>query len=489
MRRWGPRLELALVFCVAAGLALHAGYRAAEAWEVNWEGLAAVAHAQDVLYRAPQPRLSEIGFVQPPLPSALAMLVAAPRTVGSAARFLPARLGALWLGLIGMLFFSLCRKWGLCRPLAYALTAVLIVHPVLLSQAAGGAPAALLTLLFLGILWGLDEWARSGSLRALLIASLLLGAALLTRYELCLWVMVIAALVAVIAARAGGYRQAEGTVLAFVLPIAYLAAGWIAACWFIQGDPWYFWRHTFTELPQVGAAEYLSAGARLSLLACGLLPGALWYLLWGRTSRQSVQFSLTLILGGPVLVAVAAPLLGRLAGDEWSQLTVPVSLALVGGFVMVAQAAVQGRGDRRWGVLVPTFVLFLAGSVAYGTLTEAGLGSPVGGLRAIRGEIAFTGNCLEESLAAQRLAGELAPGQRALIAGWPGFAVAMFEGDLARMTVLPTPEPLAGPAPVFDVLLTRETQPGDRQAAWEQACGRPLREVWRVGLWTAYRKS
>lgn len=492
MRRLGLLLEGALVFAVVALLAGRAGYKAAAHWEVNWEGLAAVAHAQDVWYRAPEPRLSEIGFVQPPLPALMASLVVVPRPEPSSVRYAPPRLGAILLGLVAVLFLALCQQRGLRRWWAYPLTAALVLHPVLLSQAAGGSPAVLLVLLLLSALWCLDRWAEGGSQRYLLAASLLLGAALLTRYEMVLWIVLITGLVAVVSGRRGGYRQAEGTVLTFLLPIVYLAAGWIVACWLIQGDPWYFWRHTFGH-PATGPAALFPAALLLTLLACPLLPGALCYVLIRPERRRRGLASLVVLAGSLLLVGIAGPLLTRLSGDVWSQLTVVVATAMAAGYLLTAQALAVGVRERDWWSR-PTAAVALA-AVGIGLvllLGYGGRGLPRGTVDALEGRVAFADNCRAEAEAAARLTGELKRGERAIIAGWPGFAIALLEGELERLTLVPTAVPAKKlPAKPGTLLLVREAQAGALRSRWQQVLPTPgeLRQIWRIAPWTCYRPA
>lgn len=479
-------VESLLVFCLVTFLCGRAGTLSVRSGQVNWEGLAAVGHAQDLWYRAPEPRLTEIGFVQPPLPSLLASLAVWPRPHPQATVFAPVRLGAVLLGLTAVLFLGMTRRLRLAWPWRYGLTAALVLHPVPLSQAAAGSPAALLLPLLLGSLWCLDEWAATESLRPLLISSLLLGGAVLTRYEAVLWVGLAAVLVAAVAARAGGYKQAEGAVLAFVLPTAYLGAGWIAACWLIQGDPWYFWRYTFAGAGE-GAGNLFPTALYLALLCSPLLPAGAYAVL-GDRRRETAMASLLLGVGGLVLVAVATPLLGRLAGDAWSQLTVPLLTATAAGYLLAARVVAP---DQRpgWGVLTPAALLAVVTIAAVLLAGRAGGGLPRGTLEALQGRLAFTDSVQAEQQVAQRLGAELGPQERVVIAGWPGFAVAMLEGELGRMLLLPAAlPPVRGLAQVPELLLVREPQTGALQGAWEDVLpGRTLRPVWRVNSWTCYR--
>jgi hypothetical protein len=474
-----------------AGLCARAGTLSARAGQVNWEGLAAVGHAEDIWYRAPEPRLSELGFVQPPLPSLLASLAVLPRPAAAGTPYAPVRLGAVLLGLTAVIFLGLTRALGLAWPWRYLLTAGLVLHPVPLSLAAAGSPAVLLLPLGLGAVWCLDQWASTGSLRPLLIASLLLGAAVLTRYELVLWVGLAAVLVGVVAARAGGYRQAEGTLLAFLLPTFYLGAVWVISCWLIQGDPWYFWRYTFAG-PAPAAGNLFPPAVYLALLCCPLLPAASYALLRdGRLSSLPLPAAASLVLGlgGLGLAGLATPLLGRLAGDAWSQLTPALLVTMAAGYLLAARAVALAQASG-WERQIPAGILAVAGIAAMLLAGRVGGGLPRGTLEALQGRLAFTDNAQAEPAVAERLRRELGPGKRAVVAGWPGFAVALLEGDLDRMTLLPTStpplQPLAQPA---DLLLVREDREGDLRAAWQRAlpAGQELQEAWRLDSWTCYR--
>ncbi len=479
-------VESALAFCLVVFLCGRAGILSARSGQVNWEGLAAVGHAQDLWYRAPEPRLTEIGFVQPPLPSLLASLAVWPRPHPLLTPFAPVRLGAVLLGLTAVILLAMTRRLGLSWPWRYGLAAALVLHPVPLSQAAAGSPAALLLPLMLGSLWYLDDWAATGSLRPLLISSVLLGGAVLTRYEAVLWVGLAAVLVVVVAARAGGYRQAEGSLLAFLLPTAYLGAGWIAACWLIQGDPWYFWRYTFAGSSQA-TGSLLPSALYLALLCSPLLPAGAYALL-GDRRRETAAASLLLGVGGLALAGLAAPLLGRLAGDVWSQLTVPLVMATAAGYLLAARAAALGRQSGR-GAQAPAVALALAAVAAVLLAGRAGGGLPRDSLEALQGRLAFTDSAQPEMEVARRLGAGLAPNESVVVAGWPGFTVAMLAGDLGRMLLLPDPLPPVRPlAQAPELLLVREPETGALQGAWQHALpDRTLRPVWRVDAWTCYR--
>ncbi|HEY3398651.1 MAG TPA: hypothetical protein VGM19_13430 [Armatimonadota bacterium] len=479
----GQRLrwtEAVLVFLLVTGVCLRAGYLSAARAQVNWEGLAAVAHAADLWYKAPEARLTEIGFVQPPLPALLASLAVLGNPHGAAALARPVWVGAPLLGLAAVLLLGLALHGGAPRWWAYPVTALFALNTVTFSLAAAGSPALLLIVLLLGTAWCLDRWAATGALRPLLIASVLVGAAMLTRYEMVFWVLLLAGLVAVVAYRAGGYSRLEGTLLAFLLPGCYLLAGWVVACWLIQGDPWYFWRHTFSGPPS--GEPLLGASVYLALLACPLLLAVgVW--LARRSRARAALASLTLLFGSIALAGLLQPLLGRLAGDAWSQLTVPVAAAMAAGYLLATRLLTGGerRSDRALVLLLALLAILLVG-----VATRLGGGLPRWPAQTWQGELAFTDTCQSEVAAAQSLRTELRPGERVLIVGWPGFAVSLVAGEGARVTVIPGPgdRALAEVAEPYAVVL----------AGWpaDQPTPLPLSRYelrWRSGDWACFRAS
>ncbi|MFW6155787.1 MAG: hypothetical protein ACOC7J_00595, partial [Armatimonadota bacterium] len=173
-------LALLLVFAITLGVGLR-GRLVDE--QVNWDGMAAVAHAHDVFSAQRNANLAMIGFVQPPLPALLqlptVLVFPSLATSGIAANLL----GALCAGGSAALLLGLAADCGLSRGWRWPLVAIFALHPFVLGPAACGAPMALLTALLLGASWALLRWRRAESLRDLIVASLLLSGALITRYE------------------------------------------------------------------------------------------------------------------------------------------------------------------------------------------------------------------------------------------------------------------------------------------------------------------
>ena len=72
LSRWEVWVCLLLVTALSLGVGLYGRF---VYLRVNWDGLAAVAHAYDVFHAEPSANLAMIGFVQPPLPALLQLPV------------------------------------------------------------------------------------------------------------------------------------------------------------------------------------------------------------------------------------------------------------------------------------------------------------------------------------------------------------------------------------------------------------------------------
>lgn len=466
---------------------------------VNWDGLAAVAHAHDVFRAEPSANLAMIGFVQPPLPALLQLplVLAVPSlaTSGVACNLL----GALSLGAASALLLGLSAEAGVSRPWRWSLVVLWLLHPMVIGPAAVGSPLTLLMALLMGTGWAMLRWARTEGLRDLIAASLLLSGALITRYEA---VFIVAGAMVYLAWRtsrsSGSWSKLEGTLITFGLPIAYVAGIWIIANWAIIGDPWHFVRETFNN-PRPVDGERLSFALVRAALVC-------FFPVFGLAYHQMLGAGRTPAPARPVawlvVTAVVAPLVfpgvfGTLsAPDDWTRLTTVVAVVLVGSYTMLAvvgAAAVQGRLGR--GPLGGSLLIGVASVFLLGFLLRVGLGLPVRAIDAYRGFGPMADWAGNELRAAERLArADLPEGHRHPVAGWPGFAVALFSGRTGRVTVLPHEDPRAN-VPLLHRGGTLTVHAGtgvledvERRQRWEAAlaAGLALEERWREGPWRCY---
>lgn len=478
------RSEVWLAGLLTLALTLGIGLRGRLVEEsVNWDGLAAVAHAYDVYHAQPNANLAMIGFVQPPLP-ALLQLPATLIAPGLATSGLASNvLGALALAIATVLLLGLAAEAGLSGPWRWALAGLFVAHPMVIGPAATGSPMAILLALLMGASWALWRWSRTEGLRELIAASLLLSGVIITRYEAAF--IVVGALIYVawrVRSRGGSWSKLEGTMITFGLPIAYVAAVWIGANWAIMGDPWHFITRTFAA---GGGATSSFAVVQVSLICFAPVAALIYNQMRGAGRSPGAARPVAWL----ALTAIAAPLLfqsafGRLSEpSEWDRLMTMAAMTLVGGYAMVAILAGEfARGKRPSGPTQGSVVILL-GSVALAvSLVLAGTGLPLKVVDAYmgRGPLADSGH--EVIAAAEDLSRtHLSEDRHHVVAGWPGFALVLLSGQTGRTKVvqlmdLPAELPRLSRGSTLVVLDEGlELVPAGRVA-----------ELWREGPWTCY---
>jgi hypothetical protein len=489
-------LALLLAFAVTLGVGLRG--RLVDQ-QVNWDGLAAVAHAYDVFHSGPNANLAMIGFVQPPLPALLqlpvVLLVPSLATSGIAANLL----GAICAGASAALLLGLAADCGLSRGWRWPLVAIFALHPFVLGPAACGAPMALLTTLLLGASWAMLRWAREESLRDLIVASFVLSGALITRYES---VFIVVGAMIYLGWRTwrddGSWDKFEGTMITFALPIGYVAGIWIIANWAIMGDPWYFARETF-DLSQLGTAEGMASGLlRLALLLFFPVLALLYHQMRGAGRHPATARPVAWMVLMAMVAPIALPSLFAGLGEDgqWVDLLTPVAMILAGGFGMLA--AVLGdliHGRRQHGPIHGTVFVAVASLGVAAWLWTSGGPLPGSATQAYLGQGPLADTASDELQAASLLQDMDLPQQRRhLIAGWPGFAVALFSHQSDQMAVIRTRELadhvdgmwagstlilLTGEERGFSPTLVEVGRALDRRLA--------LNEQWTSGPWTCFK--
>lgn len=470
-----------LVFALALGVGLRG--RLVE-HSVNWSGLAAVAHAYDVFHAQPNANLAMIGFVQPPLP-ALLQLAAAVVAPGLAVSGLAANLmGALTLAVAAVLLLGLAAEAGLAGPWRWGLTALFVLHPMVIGPAATGSPLGLLLALLMGACWALWRWRQSEGLRELIAASILLAAAIITRYEAGFIVLGAALYIAWRVRKLGGsWSRLEGTMITFGLPIAYVVALWIGANWAIMGDPWHFLRRSFPH----PAGGPLGAAVLQVSIVCVFPILALVYNQMRGAGREDAPARPVAWLAA---TAIVAPLLfpgvfGALdEPTDWDRLMTVAAMVLAGGYAMVAMlGGALARGERQRGPIGGTLII-AAGSLALLIwLVGSGAGLPLKVTDAWAGRGPLADDGTEVTRAAAMLQHtDLPKGPRHIVAGWPGFALVLFAGQTGRAEVIQLvdlPRELPELAAGSRLVVLDE---GRRLVA-----GARVLELWREGQWTCYQ--
>lgn len=498
MRLSRPEIWTVLLLAVAVTLAVGLRGRLVDL-QVNWDALAAVAHAYDVFRAQDHANLAMIGFVQPPLPAllqlALVLIAPALATSGIAANVL----GAVCAGVSAVLLLGLAAECGLARVMRWPLVTLFALHPLILGPAAAGAPMALLTTLLLGAAWGMLRWARTEALRDLITSSALLSGALITRYEAA---FVVAGAVIYLAWRTWrqdrSWSKFEGTLIAFGLPIAYVAGIWIIANWAIMGDPWHFLRESFDVPLTLSSGEMLSATLTVSLVAFFPVLALIYHQMRGAgrypaTARPVAWMVLTALLAPVVFPGSFA---GAGADGHWAGLATVLAMVLAGGFVMLTAVLgdlMHGRGRQTPLPGAAIILVVSLGAAAWLYVDDAG--ASLAAARAYAGQGPLSASAEAEMEAAHLLAHtNLPPGREHLIVGWPGFAVVLFSGRTGEIGVIRTPELADHVDDLWIgtrlVLLVSDEPGAVPQSAIDANLGMApplsLREDWTSGPWRCY---
>ena len=494
-------MECWLVFVIATGLVVHVGSAATcRHGLVNWDGLSALAHAFDVVYKEPTVNLSLIGFVEPPAPALLYLPLAGLFPSLAQSGYATVIFGAILLGLCAVLLHALALRLGLAWWLRYPLVALLILHPVALSYAALGAPVVLLLFAVLGMTKSLAAWGDAQHLRDLIGCSLYAAIALLTRYEAVFLVLAAALYIGVRCALSakesgngvGRYSRVEGTLITFLLPVVYFGGVWIGANWLIMGDPW----HSLSAIFPGGAT--VSEAWTGAVIMLPLLVFPLCYALAYHELRLPGPWhggaAVALLMGAAVAMPLAWPSLYANSSDGlllWGPLASVTVTMLAGSLVLAAVIAARYLQQREVAAqerrpTVGTIFLAAASIAILILMRPMGAALPASATDGLRGYVAFAHSAPADRQAAEMLADHYEPGRRVVVAGWPGFALALYSGYADKATVLAEA--------AVDEQVARSLQAGDMlvllegEEEWEAAmewCA--LEPEWLAGRWIGFR--
>lgn len=481
------RLELAVVFAAGAFVCLVVGLMARAAGRADAEAVAALSHALDVVRKDPRFNLALIGFARPPLPALLYLPFCAFGPALPASGLPCPILGAICLGLGAVLLNGIAADAGMRRRWRWMLCLLFMVHPVALSLGALGGPGAILLPVLLGAAGALMRWSREESFRDLLTASLLLTAAVLTRYD-AIWAALTAGVYIIWRTRREGWARTEGTLIAYALPLLYCAAVWVGASWAIMGSPWHFWRAQYSGEPvRVGFDDLASTLFALSLAAFPFTLG----LLWEQLSRRHRDVALN---GRPAAWLVVGTGAGSLltpvrdtVSGPWELFLVAVVLILVVGFALTAITACNWVVGRR--PLVTSLMLAAFGLIVVMYQPEVGgVSLPRTFLGAPRGKVAFSTDVSAERDAGCALAGALSGARKAYILGGPGYAVSLFCGQPSRVLLRDAGDLATLPLEAGDVLAVHESVKTDAmRALLERKCLRAVPADGLDGTWRLRR--
>jgi hypothetical protein len=362
------------------------------------DAVSRVANAYYVLFSR-DPHLGAIGFVWNPLPSLLALPLAAlhpwiPAMVSRnvAGVVLSAGFGALGVGLL----YDLLGELGLEARWRWPVVAAYALNPLVVLYGANGMTDLMLATCVLGATRGLLAYVNSRSLRAVTSAATWLVVGFGVRYEAVPLAGALAvALMVALVRRRTTTEELAGSAALLVAPLAWAAGVWIYFNWSIMKSPLYFLTSDYGNLAQIATGAYYSAGiaaARHHLLGTlsyvGHFTLLFWpmdiaapmvvWAMWGRRADARAPILLGATVGS-VLLEIAFLYTGHLGQwDRYFLSFIPMGMALTAYAFVYVRARLPKPAAQA--VLGAAFLLLLAagGVGTVWTLESPGWGEPDG---------------------------------------------------------------------------------------------------------------
>lgn len=250
--RWLPSagvLEALAVFAAFAAVYFLVGYRVVvEDHLVNFDALARLSHAYFVWWNEP-PKLASIGFVWPPVQTLIYLPFTAIKPLATSLAALPAASATFMAGTMVVLNRALAvgeiRWYG-----RYPLLLAFGLNPMIVYYGANGMAEAVYLFFLVSGIYFLIRWELAKQAHMLAFVGVAIALALLSRYEILPFAVVIAAGIVAItvagrvrsgrAQASGGAQELEASLVLYLAPIAYAGAAWLFFNWLILGDPLYF---------------------------------------------------------------------------------------------------------------------------------------------------------------------------------------------------------------------------------------------------------
>jgi hypothetical protein len=280
-----PALVWAVAFSVYAAVGL---YMTLELHLVLVDAESRLENAFTVWWNVPQ-KLAAIGFYWPPLQTIALLPLTAVHPLATSLAALPLTSAALGAAVAVVIERTLARA-GLERPLRWALTAAFALNPMILFYSANGM-AEVLTVLFLAWAFALlVRWALAPRWWGLPSVGAAFALGVLSRYEIGLWLPIVAAAaVWVLARQRQSAARIESSTIALLAPPIYAVALWTFINWTLTGSALGYVTNLVPQQASTGAA-----------LARPLTASAL-SLVWQVVEVHLLLFPPTLALGAGLL--------------------------------------------------------------------------------------------------------------------------------------------------------------------------------------------
>jgi len=227
------------------------------------------------------PKLAAIGFVFPPLTTAMFLPLAAIKPLATSLVALP--MASAGCAALTVVFID--RTLARCdmpMPLRAPLLLAFALNPLWVFYAGNGMSEALYSAFLAFSLYTFVSWYATTEPRYLIGSGFGIAFLIVTRYAFIIWAGLLALLIGVALVRRRASRiEVEGSVVAFAAPVVYALALWILFNALIVGDP-FGWLHSTTNsavnsaaLNTHGHLAFNEVSKRLLQLNIGVFPLAL----------------------------------------------------------------------------------------------------------------------------------------------------------------------------------------------------------------------
>jgi hypothetical protein len=227
------------------------------------------------------PKLAAIGFVFPPLTTAMFLPLAAIKPLATSLIALPLASSVCAAVTIVFLDRTLARC-DMPLPLRAPLLLAFAINPLWVFYAGNGMSEALYSAFLAFSLYTFVSWYATTEPRYLIGSGFGIAFLIVTRYAFIIWAGLLALLIGVALVRRRASRiEVEGSVVAFAAPVMYALALWILFNALIVGDP-FGWLHSSSASavnalgqPTHGHLAFNEVSKRLLELNVGVFPLAL----------------------------------------------------------------------------------------------------------------------------------------------------------------------------------------------------------------------
>jgi hypothetical protein len=228
------------------------------------------------------PKLAAIGFVFPPLTTAMFLPLAVLKPLATSLIALPLASSACAATAIVFLDRTLARC-DIALPLRVPLLLAFGLNPMWVFYAGNGMSEALYSAFLAFSLYTFVSWYATTEPRYLIGSGFGIAFLIVTRYAFIIWAALLAVLIGVALVRRRASRiEVEGSVVAFAAPVVYALALWILFNALIVGDPFGWLSSNATDQAvnasgplEQGSLAFNEVSTRLLQLNLGVFPLAL----------------------------------------------------------------------------------------------------------------------------------------------------------------------------------------------------------------------